>query len=112
MFYLCYLCSSLPPVVCRRARVLFTLFVFVFTSSCLPSYKHLEVKTNPISFICGKPSSMLNGGGNAFKSIWSTGPFRHYKCQMYLIFFNHDSSNTFFLDTVRLKLKDSAHRPQ
>ena len=41
MSYLCYLClfgSSLPPVVCRRARVLFTLFVFVwfvFTSSCL-----------------------------------------------------------------------------
>ena len=30
--------SSLPPAVCRRARVLFTLFVFarfVFTSSCL-----------------------------------------------------------------------------
>jgi len=30
--------SSLPPVVCRRAHVLFTLCVFVwfvFTSSCL-----------------------------------------------------------------------------
>ena len=30
--------SSLHPVVCRKARVLFTLFVFVwfvFTSSCL-----------------------------------------------------------------------------
>ena len=35
MSYLCYLCSSLPPVVCRRAHVLFTLFMFVFTSSCL-----------------------------------------------------------------------------
>ena len=41
MSYLHYLClfgSSLPPVVCRRAHVLFTLFVFVcfvFTSSCL-----------------------------------------------------------------------------
>ena len=41
MSYLCYLClfgSSLPPVVCRRAHVLFMLFVFVwfvFTSSCL-----------------------------------------------------------------------------
>ena len=41
MSYLRYLClfgSSLPPVVCRRADVLFTLFVFVwfvFTSSCL-----------------------------------------------------------------------------
>ena len=41
MSYLCYLClfgSSLPPVVCRRADVLFMLFVFVwfvFTSSCL-----------------------------------------------------------------------------
>ena len=40
MSYLCYLClfgSSLPPVVCRRADVLFMLFVFVwfvFTSSC------------------------------------------------------------------------------
>ena len=30
-----YLRSSLPPVVCRRAHVLFTLLVFVFTSSCL-----------------------------------------------------------------------------
>jgi len=32
------LMSYLPPVVCRRAHVLFTLFVFVwfvFTSSCL-----------------------------------------------------------------------------
>jgi hypothetical protein len=41
MSYLCYMClfgSSLPPVVCRRAHVLFTLYVFVlfvFTSSCL-----------------------------------------------------------------------------
>ena len=54
MSYLCYLCLSLPPVVCRRAlvlfmllclflppvvcrraHVLFTLFVFVFTFSCL-----------------------------------------------------------------------------
>ena len=41
MSYLRYLCLfglSLPPVVCRRAYVLFTLFVFawfVFTSSCL-----------------------------------------------------------------------------
>jgi hypothetical protein len=41
MSYLCYLClfgSSLPSVVCRRAHVLFMLFVFVrfvFTSSCL-----------------------------------------------------------------------------
>jgi hypothetical protein len=35
---LCLFVSSLPPVVCRRAHVLFTLFVFVclvFTSSCL-----------------------------------------------------------------------------
>ena len=35
MFYLCYLCSSLSPVVCMRADVLFMLFVFVFTFSCL-----------------------------------------------------------------------------
>ena len=38
MSYLCYLClfgSSLPPVVCRRADVLFMLFVFVWLS--LPS---------------------------------------------------------------------------
>jgi hypothetical protein len=35
MSYLCYLCLSLPPVVCRRAHVLFMLFMFVFTSSCL-----------------------------------------------------------------------------
>ena len=54
MSYLCYLCLSLPPVVCRRAHVLFMLIclslppvvcrrahvlfmlcVFVFTSSCL-----------------------------------------------------------------------------
>ena len=36
--YLCLLGSSLPPVVCSRAHVLLTLFVFVrffFTSSCL-----------------------------------------------------------------------------
>ena len=36
--YLCLFCLSLPPVVCRRAHVLLTLFVFVrfvFTSSCL-----------------------------------------------------------------------------
>jgi hypothetical protein len=35
MSYLCFLCLSLPPVVGRRDHVLFTLFVFVFTSSCL-----------------------------------------------------------------------------
>ena len=29
MSYLCYVCSSLPSVVCRRAHVLFMLFVFV-----------------------------------------------------------------------------------
>ena len=36
--YLCLISLSLPPVVCRRAHVLLTLFVFVrfvFTSSCL-----------------------------------------------------------------------------
>ena len=36
--YLCLFDLSLPLVVCRRARVFFTLFVFVwfvFTSSCL-----------------------------------------------------------------------------
>ena len=35
MSYLRYLCSSLPPVVYRRGHVLFTLFMFVFTASCL-----------------------------------------------------------------------------
>ena len=41
MSYLCYLNlfgSSLPSVVCRRADILFMLFVFVwfvFTFSCL-----------------------------------------------------------------------------
>ena len=38
LFTLFVFVSSLPPVVCRRAVVLFTLFVFVcfvFTSSCL-----------------------------------------------------------------------------
>ena len=35
MSYLCYLCLSLPPVVFRRDHVLFMLFMFVFTSSCL-----------------------------------------------------------------------------
>ena len=37
MSYLCLFGSSLPPVVSKRAHVLFTLFVFVwfvFTSSC------------------------------------------------------------------------------
>jgi hypothetical protein len=48
MSYLGYLClfgSSLPPVVCRRADVLFRLFVFVWFVF-EPSYKQLEVKTN------------------------------------------------------------------
>ena len=39
MSYLRYMClfgSSLPPVVCRRAHVLFTLYVFVwFVFTCL-----------------------------------------------------------------------------
>jgi hypothetical protein len=35
MSYLCYLCSSLSPVVCMRAHVLYMLFLFVFISSCL-----------------------------------------------------------------------------
>ena len=41
MSYLRYMCLfglSLPPAVCRRVYVLFTLYVFVwfvFTSSCL-----------------------------------------------------------------------------
>jgi hypothetical protein len=44
---LCLFCLSLPPVVCRRAHVLFTLFVFVlFVLRHEPSYKQLEVKTN------------------------------------------------------------------
>jgi hypothetical protein len=44
MFYLRYLClfgSSLPPVVCSRAHVLFTLFVFVWFI-----FKQLEEMTN------------------------------------------------------------------
>ena len=32
MSYLCWLCLSLPLVVCRRAHVLFVLVVLVFTS--------------------------------------------------------------------------------
>jgi hypothetical protein len=32
--YLCLLGSSLPPVVCRRVHVLFTLFVFVCVQWC------------------------------------------------------------------------------
>ena len=32
MSYLCFLSLSLPPVVCRRAHVIFMLFVFVLTS--------------------------------------------------------------------------------
>ena len=35
MSYLCWLCLSLPLGVCRRARVLFVLVVFFFTSRCL-----------------------------------------------------------------------------
>ena len=30
MSYLRYLCSSFPPVVCRMAHILFTLFVLVY----------------------------------------------------------------------------------
>jgi hypothetical protein len=36
MSYLRYLClfgSSLPPVVCRKTHVLFTLFVFVYVTT-------------------------------------------------------------------------------
>jgi hypothetical protein len=32
--YLCLFASSLPPVVCRRDHVLFTLFVFVCVKWC------------------------------------------------------------------------------
>jgi hypothetical protein len=49
MSYLRYLClfgSSLPPIVCRKVYVLFTLFVFVRFVRHKPSYKQLEVKTN------------------------------------------------------------------
>jgi hypothetical protein len=35
MSYLRYLCLSLPPLVCRRGHVLFTLFVFVSVYSCV-----------------------------------------------------------------------------
>ena len=35
MSYLCRLCLSLPLGVCGRARVLFVLVVFVFTSRFL-----------------------------------------------------------------------------
>jgi hypothetical protein len=44
MSYLCYLCLfglPLPPVVCRRVHVLFTLYVLAE-----PSYEQLEVKIN------------------------------------------------------------------
>jgi hypothetical protein len=54
MSYLCWLCLSLPLGICRRSHVFFLLVVFVFTSMQtqptqirhVPSYKHLEVKTN------------------------------------------------------------------
>ena len=52
--YLCLLCLSLPPVVCRRAHVLFTLFVFVmfvFTSSCLQEDSFLTFETDPLLFL-------------------------------------------------------------
>jgi hypothetical protein len=41
MSYLCWMCLSLPRGVCRRAHVLFVLVGFD-----VPSYKHIEVKTN------------------------------------------------------------------
>jgi hypothetical protein len=34
MSYLPYICLSLPLVVLMRVHVLFTLYLFVFTSSC------------------------------------------------------------------------------
>ena len=58
MSYLLYLCLSLPPVVCRRAHVLFTLSVFVFTSCCLQEGSCL------IYFICVCLYLLLFVGGH------------------------------------------------
>ena len=57
MSYVCYLCSSLSPVVCMRAHVLFMLFVFVFISSCLYEGSCL------IYVICVRPYLQLFVGG-------------------------------------------------
>ena len=64
MSYLRYLClfgSSLPPVVCSRAHVLLTLFVFVwffFTSSCLQQGSCLTY----VICVCSVLSSCLQQG--------------------------------------------------
>jgi hypothetical protein len=59
MSYLLYLCLSLCPVVCRRAHVLFTLFVFVFI------FKQLEIKTNTNKV--NKTCALLQTTGNKDK---------------------------------------------
>jgi hypothetical protein len=62
MSYLRYMCLfglSLPPVVCRRADVLFTFYVFVWFS-----YKQLEVKTNQTNtYNVNKTSALLQTTG-------------------------------------------------
>jgi hypothetical protein len=60
MSYLCYLClfgSSLLPVVCRRADVLFMLFVFVWFIFTSQHYTHIN--TNNIY----KTSALLQTTG-------------------------------------------------
>ena len=58
--YLCLFGSSLPPVVCRRTHVLFTLFVFVYVQQCPThivlcfwlAFLRLEYSMVPISLDC------------------------------------------------------------
>ena len=54
MSYLRYLCSSLPPLVCRRAHVLFTLFVFVsvYIVLCCFVFLRLVYTILPVSLDC------------------------------------------------------------
>jgi hypothetical protein len=50
MFYLRYLCLSSHPVVCRRAHVLFMLFMFTCALCCLCFVFHCLVL--PVSLDC------------------------------------------------------------
>ena len=63
MSYLRYLClfgSSLPPVVCRSAHVLFTLFVFVCVQLC-PTHVYCVVLLFCFSSSCASYVASISG---------------------------------------------------
>jgi hypothetical protein len=62
MSYLCYLCSSLPPVVCRRAHVLFTLcsvplYLQLFVGGLMPYLRYLCLSLPPV--VCRRAHALF-----------------------------------------------------